>query len=211
MSQAMACTWEQQLAALRQAGAEQRAPLRWHQLSALARRTQAAPADVQAVLAPKLAHLLNAWMGEEGRAGADGPAVHPPMAKPSEPSPLAALNHYLRAATEAKHQASPVVGTGLMPDSGLPGDSPSVLRFHETWAHIAAQTQVARAVARAPDNAGPLNSHMLVLRSLALMQDISPDYLRRFVSQVETLLWLEKASRPPATEAKPARRKAVKK
>jgi hypothetical protein len=52
---------------------------------------------------------------------------------------------------------------------------------------------------------------MLVLRSLALMQDISPDYLRRFVSQVETLLWLEKASRPPATEAKPARRKAVKK
>jgi hypothetical protein len=70
---------------------------------------------------------------------------------------------------------------------------------------------VARAAARAPDNAGPLNSHRLVLRSLALMQAASPHYLRRFLSQVDTLLWLEWASPLASTEAKPARRRIVKK
>jgi hypothetical protein len=35
-------------------------------------------------------------------------------------------------------------------------------------------------------NAGPINSHMLVLRSLAMMQAISPDYLSRMISYVDT-------------------------
>jgi hypothetical protein len=86
-----------------------------------------------------------------------------------------------------------------------------MLRFRETWAHMAAETQVARAAARVPDNAGPLNSHRLVMRSLGLMQAASPHYLRRFLSHVDTLLWLERASPLAATEAKPARRKTVKK
>jgi hypothetical protein len=103
------------------------------------------------------------------------------------------------------------VGSGLLPDGGHPGDSPSLLRFRETWAHLAAETQVARAAARAPDNAGPLNSHRLVLRSLALMQTTSPHYLRRFLSHVDTLLWLERVSPLATAEPKPVRRKTIKK
>jgi len=50
-----------------------------------------------------------------------------------------------------------------------------------------------KATHRAPENAGPLNSHMLVLRTLGLMRELSPHYLRRFLSHTETLLWLEQA------------------
>lgn len=203
--------WAQSLAALREAGAAQRDPLRWHQVNALARRTQATPAEVQAVLAPRLNASLSAWLGALQAEGASCPDPQPALASPPQPGPLAALAHHLQAARQAQHQASPPVGSGLLPDIGHPGDSPSLLRFRETWAHLAAEAQVARAAARAPDHAGPLNSHMLVLRSLALMQAASPHYLRRFLSHVDTLLWLERASPLATTEAKPARRKAVKK
>ncbi len=199
--------WAQPLAALREAGAVQRDPLRWHHLNALARRTQAASADVQAVLAPRLNTSLSVWLGALQAEGALCSDPQPVPATIPQPGPLAVLTHHLHAARQAQHQASPPVGSGLLPDSGHPGDSPSLLRFRETCAHMAAETQVARAAARAPDNAGPLNSHMLVLRSLALMQAASPHYLRRFLSHVDTLLWLERAS-PLAT---PARRKSVKK
>lgn len=204
--------WAQPLAALHQAGAAQRDPLRWHRLNALARRTQATPAEVQAVLAPRLNASLSAWLDALQAEGALRPAPQsvPATATVPQPGPLAALTHHLQAARQAQHQAIPPVGSGLLPDSGHPGDSPSLLRFRETWAHMAAQTQVARAAVRAPDNAGPLNSHMLVLRSLALMQDLSPDYLRRFLAHVDTLLWLERASPLATTEAKPARRKMIK-
>jgi hypothetical protein len=89
---------------------------------------------------------------------------------------------------------------------------PSVRRFRETWSRIAAEDQVTQAVERGPANAGPLNSHMLVLRTLALLRDLSPDYLRRFLSQMETLQWLEQASQTIApVKPKPARRSRVKK
>jgi hypothetical protein len=73
----------------------------------------------------------------------------------------------------------------------------SVQRFRETWSRISAVDQVDKAIVRGPENAGPLNSHMLVLRSLGLMREISPDYLRRFLGQVETLLWLEGVGQVP--------------
>lgn len=203
--------WAQPLAALHQAGAAQRDPLRWHQLNALARRTQATPADVQAVLAPRLSASLSAWLGALQAEGALRPDPQPVPASLPQPGPLAALTHQLQAARQAQHQANPPVGSGLLPDGGHPGDSPSLLRFRETWAHLAAETQVARAAARAPDNAGPLNSHRLVLRSLALMQTTSPHYLRRFLSHVDTLLWLERASPLATAEPKPVRRKTIKK
>jgi hypothetical protein len=87
-----------------------------------------------------------------------------------------------------------------------------VRRFREAWSRIAAEDQVTQAVERGPANAGPLNSHMLVLRTLSLLRDLSPDYLRRFLSQMETLQWLEQASQTIApVKPKPARRSRVKK
>ena len=60
-----------------------------------------------------------------------------------------------------------------------------------TWAALSVERQLAQALKGGPQNAGPINSHMLMLRSLELMQEISPDYLHRFVAYADTLLRLE--------------------
>lgn len=52
---------------------------------------------------------------------------------------------------------------------------------------------MTQALAQVPENAGPLNSHLLALQSLKQMRDIAPDYLKRFMSYVDTLFWLDQA------------------
>ncbi len=45
---------------------------------------------------------------------------------------------------------------------------------------------------------------MLVLRSLGLMRDLSPDYLNRFMGYVDCLLLLDEAGQLKAAAKKPA-------
>jgi len=71
----------------------------------------------------------------------------------------------------------------------------TIRNFRNTWAKLSVDKQVAQALEQAPKNAGPINSHMLVLRSLALMRDISPDYLNRFMSYADTLLCLDQGEK----------------
>lgn len=88
----------------------------------------------------------------------------------------------------------------------------TVRESRATWARLSVDKQLALAMKQAPQNAGPINSHMLILRSLAMMQDISPDYLSRMVSYADTLLALDPGEKevpvkrkkaPPAKAAKP--------
>ncbi len=65
--------------------------------------------------------------------------------------------------------------------------------FKETWAKFHSERLVNSAIKGRPENAGPLNSQMLVTRSLFTAQNISPNYLKRFISYIETLLWIEQA------------------
>jgi hypothetical protein len=182
------------LEALRQTG-ERLDPVRLHYLKLLSQRITTAPDAVQRVLEGK----LDAALTELAQRLAKTQPASSDDETPRAATPLTALNHYLR---------------GLKPpgDSEARTDLASVRRFRETWQRITAEDQVAEAVERCPANAGPLNSHRLVLRTLALLRDLSPDYLRRFLSQVETLQWLEQASQTIApVKPKPARRSRVKK
>ena len=90
----------------------------------------------------------------------------------------------------------------------------TVRESRATWARMSVDKQLALAMKQAPKNAGPINSHMLVLRSLAMMQDISPDYLSCMVSYADTLLSLNPGEKevpvkrkkaPPAKAAKPTK------
>lgn len=105
----------------------------------------------------------------------------------AKPSPLAALNAHIAQASQAA--ASGTAATRADPWPQLR----SARRFRETWERLGAEKTVVQATHRAPENAGPLNSHMLVLRTLGLMSELSPHYLRRFLAHTETLLWLEHA------------------
>ena len=64
--------------------------------------------------------------------------------------------------------------------------------------------RVTQELDNAPKNAGPINSHMLVLRSLASMRDISPDYLSRLTSYVDTLLSLDQCNKEKQASTKKA-------
>lgn len=77
--------------------------------------------------------------------------------------------------------------------------------FRSTWSRLSLDRQLTDAFAQAPENAGPLNSHHLVLQALGQMRDISPEYLRQFMSYVDALLWLDQAdgSRIPARNNAP--------
>ena len=170
--------------------------VRAHFREALARRLQAAPPAVQRLLLEKLQQL-------EGARGEMEPAVSVPAgptrrraAVPRKPlSPLAQLNQH--------------IADGVQPPGATRPELRSAQAFREAWSRICAEIDVHQAVQRAPENAGPLNSHMLVLRTLGLMRELSPDYLRRFMAHADTLLWLDQASarlKPPAVKAKAAPR-----
>ena len=70
----------------------------------------------------------------------------------------------------------------------------TVRRFADAWSRLAAQQQIQQAVQAGPENAGPLNSHRLLLRSLTLMRELSPRYLRRFLAQMDALVLLDRAA-----------------
>ncbi len=115
--------------------------------------------------------------------------------------PLHALNHYVRSTAQPGNSKS---------DAAI--EMKSVRRFRAAWSKIVAADHVEQSIGRGPQNAGPLNSHVLVLRSLAMMRTLSPDYLHRFVSHVDSLLWLDQPSQHDThVAAKPARKSRTKK
>ncbi|MET0312207.1 MAG: DUF2894 domain-containing protein [Burkholderiaceae bacterium] len=119
----------------------------------------------------------------------------------STPSPLAQLNaHILQARARATEPPLP----GETPDAE---ELASVRRFRRAWGSRRAVDQVEKAASRQPANAGPLNSHVLVLRTLTRMQELSPAYLRHFIEHVQGLQALERAlEKVPRAAAKPAAR-----
>ena len=147
-------------------------PARFHYLEALSRRLQTQPMAVQHVLARRLSTAVVDYAYRAKSAPARSAVA---KAMPTTGSALAQLNGELTA--RAQSDADGV----LRGDSANLSDMKSVRQFSEVWSKISADQQVVQALHRAPENAGPLNSHKLMLRSLGLMRALSPDYLRRFL------------------------------
>lgn len=188
------------LEALQQAGADRWNPARFRYLQAMAQRMQDQPEGVRRALADKLNQALCAYAQQASHLASPPPRQG--MGRPARPaSPLADLNQYIQ------QRMAEEVAPPLSHDVDVASDLKSVRRFSEVWSKVAAQEQVTLALGRGPENAGPLNSHMLMLRSLKLMRDLSPEYLRRFLAHMEPLLWLELAGQQNALgDAKTARR-----
>ena len=195
---------EPTLESLRAQGAHRHDPARFHYLEALARRLSGQPATVQQVLTQRLQAAVAAYAERAYGTGAVPVTCTSPFSKalaPDADSPLAQLNRDLSARAQAD---ADTVRAG---DGASVSEMQSVRQFSEVWSKISAERQVAQALERGPENAGPLNSHKLMLRALRLMQSLSPDYLRRFLSQVDSLLWLEWATtKPSISTAKPGRK-----
>jgi hypothetical protein len=211
---------EARLDALRSQGAALCDPAHWRAIEAMARRWRdATDLAVRAVLAAKLHAQLSAHAARMAVAALPLPAPVPAKAPigaqdgPDAGSVLAALNRYIADAQRAHRlradgEAVADRLSGDEPDD--PSEMKSLRRFRHTWAQLASEQQVAQALASGPDNAGPLNSQRLVIRTLALLRELSPDYLRRFVSQVDVLLWLDQVNQKFAlASSKPAAKNAA--
>lgn len=170
-------------------------PVKLRYLEALIGRFEAASPTVRQVLEAKIRRelaALNASAVSEASPPNAVPgsrkAVPPVDVARRPPGLLAQLNQEIERTTLSAIAAA-----------GFAGEAPgrpalrSALRFRETWARLSAETVLERAVHRAPENAGPLNAHNLVLRTLAQMRELSPDYLRRFMTHTESLMWLDQA------------------
>lgn len=199
-------------------------PVRWHFIEAFARRTAAQEGEARALMDQRLAELL-ASLGPHLGTHVDTHEVapkRPPAVAPSPPprGPLAELVDQL-ARHAPPHRSAPVAPPAprAPPVSGKPGAArepapsavaPSELKtlqyFRRTWSRLSADQRLNQSLAQVPENAGPLNSQHLVHRALSLMRDVSPEYLARFVTYVDALMWLDQVNGGPATSGKEASR-----
>ena len=219
----------QQIEALRQAGAHQFDPVRLHYIEQLAQRASRHQGRAKHLLDGKLAQAL-ATLGERFTHAQSAAKDAIATAALRCPQALADLQQLFQtgdfkgvahriaslqpcdartslgdlAHDLAQHSPDPVDG-GLDGNTGLRAELKTTRDFRNTWSKLSVGKRVAQALEQAPKNAGPINSHLLVLRSLALMRDISPDYLNRFTSYVDTLLCLDPSGKgKPVTEKKTA-------
>lgn len=206
------------LAALRQAGADQFDPVGLHYLGVLARRANGQQARVRELLDGKQAQALAAFKARfehaQAAARADALAVidpntpHDPKTAGAQPASLGDLTRDLthRVSVQAAGQALGSLGAPQaqrFAGSGGQHPEPNATQyFRNTWSKISVAKRVTQALDQAPQNAGPLNSQRLVLRSLALMREISPDYLNRFTSYVDALLCLDQCDKEKQAQVK---------
>ena len=178
------------LDALRSNGAAERNPARFAYLEALARRIATQPEAVRR----KLAEKFNAMARDFATPVADPIAEAP---KECAVSPLSELLTYIN---QRAYEQGETLFSAVNTDARRTPELRSIACFQETWSRLSTEQQLAETLACAPENAGPLNSQHLVLRSLQLMHNIAPDYLQGFMSYIDTLIWLEQiSSAKPAT------------
>jgi hypothetical protein len=210
------------LAALRDRGAHRADPVSFRFIEALARRAEGQPAAVRRLLDAKLGHALDDYLARypDGQ-GNDAPHRAPQPRPAPAPGPLAELVQALaRTPAVPVAAAAPRTGTGTgtgsdprhpasrgQPTTAATPELQALDYFRHTWARLAVHRSLNQSRAKTPKNAGPLNSHRLVLRGLEVMREVSPAYLNRFVTYVDALLVLDgmgAATPAPPPAATPA-------
>lgn len=184
---------------LRAEGAARLDPMRLRQLEAMWARLQGQPPAVQQQIRQRMLRVLPAC-DQRVREATATPTSRSGPEMGSGLAALVALNREL----QARQQPAP---TGTLDRLVEPRQElSSVRRFRSVWSRQQTEQQVRSAARRAPEQAGPLNSHHLILQSLDLMQTLSPAYLQRFLSHVEALQSLEPTADKASATTRPARK-----
>jgi hypothetical protein len=191
------------LDAWRERGADRLDPVRFRFIDALERRSAAHSGKARRVLDEKLSGLLDAYAsdleGVASKAGDAGNAASPRERARGGLKDLVesvAVSHALEDAGTFSENA--MLAPRAYPELAL------LDYFRETWSKLSTDRQLRQSEYQVPKNAGPLNSSSLVHRSLSLMQELSPGYLRQFLSYADALSWLEQmtvVAAPPVKEA----------
>lgn len=152
-------------------------PVRHRVLAALARRAAALPPGA-------LREQLVARLMQRAQA---------------EPAPL--------PARRSANTASPLTELVARLQAGAGPELRNVQAHRRTWSALRLSRRMAEVSAPVPEHLGPLNSQVLVARALQQLQALSPDYLQRLLTGLDTLAAL---APPQAAADKPARPAAKK-
>lgn len=218
------------LAELRQAGAHQCDPVRFHFLETLCRRSQDQSSTLAAPLTARLQQALAAYRQQVQQQQVQQQKTRHASAAANTSSSiirsglgelLAALSVQSEAAITPETSTAQGIGRGATQgaakgigqgaarittgESTARAELKSVRYFRDSWARLGVEQRVAQSFAKAPENAGPLNSHLLVLQALGRMRSDAPVYLQHFIAYADSLLWLQQAvnslpSKKPAAE-----------
>lgn len=195
------------LAAWRARGDDRADPVRFRFIEAMARRADAHSGEARRLLDDRIAQLMAAYgKALDGRPDAARSTEVAAASEASEaPNESTQASGALRDLIDhiARHAPAPAEGSAT---GGVPPDLKAVTYFRSTWSKLSAERRLTQSLAKVPDNAGPLNSHHLVHRALILMRDLSPEYLNRFMSYVDALLWIDQANGSMAAAAASAPR-----
>ena len=148
--------------ALRRDGADRFDPVRFHYIEVLAQRASTHHGRVRLILDSKLAEAVVALRQRVEQAQSD--------AQTTAVATSDVATHRETLGDLVRHMAQQA------PAGGPRAELKSVRYFRNTWSRLSAEKQVTQALGQAPKNAGPINSHVVALRSLALMRDTSPDF-----------------------------------
>ncbi|WP_242873854.1 DUF2894 domain-containing protein [Pseudacidovorax intermedius] len=190
----------ERLAAWRAQDAHRADPAAFLALETLARRAAGQPARVRAVLAQRLEARADAFAARLAAVPADGPSAPPAVGHSAPPADRGALGR-LADELARRNRAAPEDGPPLLATAetqSRPPELKALRRFRGTWSRLSAQQRLREATAQVPAQAGPLNSHHLVHRALALMQQLAPGYLEHFVAYADALQSIEQLQAPPA-------------
>ncbi|WP_260854079.1 DUF2894 domain-containing protein [Paraburkholderia sp. BCC1886] len=165
------------LDAWRACGADRLDPVRFHFMDALERRAAGHTGALRGLLDERLSTLLDEYA--EVVAGNAIAAESPASPDEKGPGPLGGLTRYIANNRPASTSSSAYPELAALD------------YFREVWSRVRAEQQFQQALEQVPGNAGPLNSSSLVHRSLSLMRELSPGYLKHFLAYTDALSWME--------------------
>jgi hypothetical protein len=180
-------------------------PVRFRVIEAMARRATAHGGEARRMLDDKVLTLLAAY-DEDLQKAAPADAAKPQAATPERGALAELIDHITQHAPvmddspTAAGKTTPATSSASSPSTELK----SIRYFKSTWSKLSADRRLTQSRAKVPENAGPLNSHHLVHRSLTLMRDLSPEYLNRFMSYVDALSWVDQLNGAAAAAASAA-------
>ena len=200
-----------------------RDPVRWRRIDALAQRAaqhsgatrQLLDARLQALMDEAAAAAAPATAAPRGSTAGTAPAPDAAAQTPTLSTLLARLQAggglgagADAAAAEGAERAAATSATAPLTAraSHPPRDLNIVQQHRGAWTQLRAEQRVAQSQTALPDQAGPLNSQLLLHRALTLMRETSPGYLQHLMGQAEALMWLEQALAAPSADAKTASR-----
>ncbi len=227
----MSAVLKQRLYALAEAGAKTVAPARFARAQALLEYIEREPLPphvlrLQAPLMRQLdalqqaldEHVDGAARGSDPRPGRTALAALPPALQcgvqaMSPPSPRRALEARLRAQELEAFGGVDTLRAEVAEVAGVAEEGlVAARRYRESHAAQVVAQLLLEFRAALPEAPGPLNPETLVIRALAKLQLVSPEYVERLMRHAEVLCTVQRAAKAaaPAPAARPRRRKPAK-